>query len=281
VRGSQARLVRVLGRYEPHAVEDDVDAWPADEVPTWVHASGAEPAQTFSAGEPAQTFAAGGPAPAIIGRPAQTFSARGSAQTFSAVEAWTPALLPAATPAWGVEMLAGRLVELCGWRGSAVLTSAIGLVLDAQRRGEPVAWIAPRHDCFYPPDAAANGVDLAALVVVRPPDAAQVPRAADQLARSGAFGLLVLDLGTEPRVPVPVLARLLGLAQKHAVAIVCLSEKPPAAASLGSLVSLRADVERVRRAPGTFACTLRVTKDKRRAPGWEHAELCQGPMGFR
>jgi recombination protein RecA len=254
--------VRVLGRYEPHAVEDDVDAWPADEVPTWVQASDVEPAQMFASDERRQTFSAGE-----------------SAQMFAGT--WTPALLPAATPAWGIQVLAGRLVELCGWRSSAVLTSAFGLVLEAQRCGEPVAWIAPRHDCFYPPDAAANGVDLAALVVVRPPDAAQVPRAADHLARSGAFGLLVLDLGTEPRIPVPVLARLLGLAQKHAVAIVCLSEKPPAAASLGSLVSLRADVERIRRAPGTFACTLRVTKDKRRAPGWEHAELCLGPTGFR
>jgi recombination protein RecA len=178
-------------------------------------------------------------------------------------------------------MLAGRLTELCGWRGSAVLTSAFDLVLDAQRRDEPVAWIAPRDSSFYPPDVAANGIDLDALVVVRPPDAAQVARAADHLARSAAFGLLVLDLGCEPRIPVPVQARLLGLAQKHGVAIVCLTEKSTAAASLGSLVSLRADVQRVRRAPGEFAYTLRVTKDKRRAPGWQHAEPCRGPAGVR
>jgi recombination protein RecA len=198
-----------------------------------------------------------------------------------------PAVEFETAPAWGIEMLAGRLVELSGGRASAVLTAAFGLVLDAQRRDEPVAWITAHPATFYPPDAAQNGVDLAALVVVRLAQTVHVARAADHLARSSAFGLLVLDLGADPRLPMAVQARLASLAQKHAIAIVCLTERSSVAAtaatpaSLGSLVSLRADAERVRRGPGSFACRLRITKDKQHGPGWEHVESCNGPAGVR
>lgn len=192
-------------------------------------------------------------------------------------------------PAWQVAALAGRLVELCAGHASAVLTAAFGLVLDAQQHDEPAAWISDRASSFYPPDAAANGIDLERLIVVRVPSAALVLRAADFLARSAAFGLLVLDLGAEIQVPMAAQSRLLGLAQKHAIAIVCLTEpgrtpspaRGPASmrSPLGSLVSLRIDAQRTRRAPGLFECRLRAIKDKQHAPGWEHRELCCGPAG--
>src|SRR5215470_8924084 len=185
----------------------------------------------------------------------------------SDLSAWAkrdvPALAP--EPAWGLDELRGRLCEIVG----AGVTPAFRLVLDAQAAREPVAWIAPRATCFYPPDAAESGVDLDALAVVRLPAAADVPRAADMLLRSGAFGLLVLDTGSVD-VPMAAQARLLGLAQKHSAAVVFLTK----GVALGSLISLRVDARRKRRAPGSFACEISVIKDKRRAPGWTFAEVC-------
>src|SRR5262245_33689771 len=100
-----------------------------------------------------------------------------------------------AEPRWGFAELAGRLVELAGWRSGAALSSALELVVDAQRAREPAVWVGPRARAFFPPDAQSAGVDLAALAVVRLADAQDIPFAADVLARSGAFGLIVLDLG--------------------------------------------------------------------------------------
>jgi recombination protein RecA len=206
-----------------------------------------------------------------------------------ASSASAPAPAPARAPAWALPELAGRLVELSGPGAAATLTLALRLVLDAQGRDEPAAWLTDRGSCFFPPDAADGGVDLDALVVVRVAEPAAVARAADQLARSGAFGLLMLDLG-RARVPDPLQSRLLGLAQKHETAIVFLTEKPSTAPSLGSLVSLRCEAGAVRPEPGSasgfgcespFECALRALKDKRRAPGWSYQEACRGPAGLR
>ncbi len=85
-------------------------------------------------------------------------------------------------------------------------------------------------------------MDLAALVVVRTGDARTAGRAADVLLRSGAFGLVVLDLGTNTALPTPLQGRLVQLALKHDAAVLCLTDKEPDTASLGSLVSLRGQV---------------------------------------
>lgn len=180
---------------------------------------------------------------------------------------------------WQLGELAGRIAELCGQGNSATLTAAVRLVLDAQRQGEPVVWLSMPASSFYPPDVAEHGVDLEALAVVRLPDAAAIGRAADQLARSGAFGLLVLDLG-KGRLPDAQLTRLLGLAQKHHAAILCLTETVPGQTSLGSLVSLRGEVRWRRRGTG-FGWEMRALKDKRRSPGWTYVETCRGPVGLR
>ena len=91
--------------------------------------------------------------------------------------------------------LGGCLAELSGTGASPSLTLAFDLVHQVQRQGEPTAWITRADSTFFPPDAAQGGVDLAALPVVRLASRRQCLRAADQLARSGAFGLLVVDLG--------------------------------------------------------------------------------------
>jgi len=136
---------------------------------------------------------------------------------------------------------------VCGGRASASLSLAFRLVHDAQSRGENAAWISLRKSCFFPPDAEACGIDLESFAVVRVPAAKEATFAADLLARSGAFGLIVLDLDRRSSVSMAVLSRLLGLARKHETAIVFLTEKPEDHASLGSLVAVRADAKRVRR----------------------------------
>ena len=181
--------------------------------------------------------------------------------------------------AWTLTGLSGRLVEISGAEDSAALTVALGLVRQAQLMNEPAAWITPVTETFFPPDAAAGGVDLSALAIVRVPDPRALPRAADQLARSGGFGLVVLDLGPA-RLPLAALSRLLGLAGKHGVCLLFLTDKPERAPSVGSLVSLRGHARRRRTGPDEFACDLIVLKDKRRAPGWTHTEVCGGPAGL-
>ncbi len=224
-----------------------------------------------------------------------------------------PPVQNASAPAvWELSALAGRLVEITGgsvqlpalstnsggkaesrtrrasiWDidesrryGSAALTVAAGLVWKAQQLAEPVAWINVRSSSFFPPDLDAAGIDLAALVVVRVNDCRAAGRAADKLLRSGAFGLVVLDLGVQAEVPSPLLSRLLGLAQKHHAAVVFLTERS-ADRSLAPIVSLRVAASRRQVGADRFACTIEARKDKRRAPGWTHEETFRGPPGLR
>ena len=200
--------------------------------------------------------------------------------TFGAPRRLAPVEREAASP-WRFEALTGLISELTAEGASATVTVAMRLVVEAQRAGEPAAWVTERGRCFFPPDAAANGVDLAALAVVRVPQAPDLGRAADYLVRSGAFGLVVLDLGEDGRLPDRQLTRLLGLARRHETAIVCLTRKPDHAPSLGATVSLRAPVHRRRVRPGVFACELEALQDKRRPAGWRHREECQAPAGLR
>ena len=194
---------------------------------------------------------------------------------------------------WALTTLAGRLTELSSVGSTAVLTLAFSLVLEAQCVGEPVGWLSDESSVFFPPDVANGGIDLNALVVVRLAMASQIPRAAEHLVRSGAFGLLVLDLGEAAQVPVPMQMRLQGLAKKHESAILFLTRKRSDAPSLGALVSLRAEARRepvecldpqdrdVRETGvSTFACTAQILKDKRCGPGWRHVEVCRGPDGL-
>jgi recombination protein RecA len=185
------------------------------------------------------------------------------------------------------------MCELSGTGAAPKLTLAFALVHEAQRRHEPVAWITCGASTFFPPDAAEGGIDLDCLPVVFAPDASAAARAAARLARSGAFGLIVIDIAAaapagSPRragvmateIPVPLQSRLAGLAQRHDIAVLCLTEKADEAASLGALVSLRCAAERVPDSRGGYLCRARALKDKRRGPGWSHAEVRRGPAGL-
>ena len=105
--------------------------------------------------------------------------------------------LPRPEMEWRVDVLAGRFVEVTGEADTAVLTTTVTLVLQAQQRGELAAWVTGPRAAFFPPDFAASGVDLDALPVVRVDDITNAARAADRLVRSGAFAVVVLDLGAK------------------------------------------------------------------------------------
>lgn len=197
---------------------------------------------------------------------------------------------------WGLDALRGRLVELSARGAAATLTAAVELVVEAQQAAEPVAWVTLGNATFFPPDAAASGVDLAALAVVRVHDATAAARAAERLLRSGGFGLVVIDFGggsfaqqgTQQGIEVPIAhqGRLITLAQAHDAAVVCITEKSGDAPSLGSLVSLRAEAIRLH-APEDkdggergYHVTLRALKDKRRGPGWTRTTKLRGPPGL-
>ena len=175
-------------------------------------------------------------------------------------------------PVFAILLVAGLLGSLI----EVALLAFVGSLVDMMRSAQ-----SPAHGGFYPPDAAETGVDLAALVVVRVPNAAASARAAERLLRSGAFGLVVIDLGLgdEQDLSMAQQGRLVTLAQAHDAAVVCLTEKSAEATSLGSLVSVRA--EAVRTGQGELQqIEVRALKDKRRGPGWSRATKVRGPAGM-
>jgi recombination protein RecA len=189
-------------------------------------------------------------------------------------------VVPEVPVAWRLAAFRGRLTEVSSNHACASLTLVFRIVLEAQRSAEPVVWIGRRESVFYPPDVADAGIDLGALAVVWAPGTRLAARAADHLLRSGGFGLIVLDVGTDTRMPSAFQTRLAGLAKKHGAALLCLTEKDDRSPSIGALVSLRAETVRTERAADRFRCEVRVLKDKRRGPGWTHAEVCRGPDGL-
>jgi recombination protein RecA len=182
----------------------------------------------------------------------------------------------------------GMLVELSGAGASARLSAAVSAVLRAQRLGETTAWIEPAAPAeggtVYPPDLLDSGVDPAALPVVRVPAGAgsAAPfRAAELLLRSGAFGLVVLDLrGGRGRVPAAWPGRLLACAREHRARVLFLTAKGGGAESMGSLVALRMEPVRQRIRPGLFVVESRVLKNKAGLSLVVDAERRRGPWGL-
>lgn len=192
--------------------------------------------------------------------------------------------------AWGLDALRGRLVELSAHAASATLSVAFELVLEAQRLDEPAAWIliSEGESAFFPPDVAAMGVDLEALVVVRVANATVAASAAARLLRGGGFGLAVIDLtgASAAEMTTANQGRLVGLAQTHAAAVVCLTEKAADLPSLGSLVSLRIEAQRASRAPseleaGVSDADLRDAVDAAHAPPRPMLRIVPGDASVR
>ncbi|MCB9707802.1 MAG: recombinase A [Myxococcales bacterium] len=181
---------------------------------------------------------------------------------------------------WRDEYLTGRLVELSGWERSCTLTLSLDLALSMQGHQEPVAWISHCNSWFFPPDLE-HSVDLDALVVLRLPDQHAAAQAAERLLRSGAFGLVIIDLGAITELHVATQMRLASLAKKHASIVLLLTHKRPEQLSLGSLISLRVHTRYVHTGADCFICELEALKDKQRGPGWKHMAMYSGPEGLR
>ena len=182
--------------------------------------------------------------------------------------------------AWCLSTVAGRFTALdpSPEAGTATLSLLAPILREAQEREGLVVWITGPQRLFFPPDLAAAGVDLAALPVVRVPDAPKAARMADTLLRSGSFSVLVLDVDGQA-FPLGLQTRLVGLAQQHHTALITLRQ-PGERVSRGSLVSLRGSTRPQRVGHDCFACTFRALKDKRQTPGWTHEELRHGPDGL-
>ncbi len=162
-------------------------------------------------------------------------------------------------------------MEISGGAASGILTAALQLVAEAQRdegRYGFVAWVASTRSLFFPPDAECSGVEPERLVLVRVEGTEARIRAATHLAQTGAFGLVVVDLGDSERpriggpgagVPgkvfrngrpvraidrVPPLSRLSALVRRHGNAVVLLTAKGSGMPSLDPRIVKRYNASR-------------------------------------
>ena len=86
----------------------------------------------------------------------------------------------------------GRIIEIYGPESSGKTTLAIHAIAEAQRQGGIAAFIDAEHafDRFY---AEKLGVNIAELLVSQPDNGEQALEIADNLIRSGAIDIIVID----------------------------------------------------------------------------------------
>jgi recombination protein RecA len=190
-------------------------------------------------------------------------------------------LIPSSPAA--LELPTGRLIEISADGATARLSLAVLSLLAAQQRGRLAAWIQFAGGGLYPPDVAACGADLQALAVIHVPKAAGVHgclRSAEILLRSGAFGLVVIDLinSRTKALDMHVQQRLLGLVRAHDAGLLFLTDGSSQAPSLGHLISLRLRPERRAIGDGWFAVYLQTLKAKTSAPLSLAPQLFRGPL---
>lgn len=161
----------------------------------------------------------------------------------------------------------GRLVEVSGQHGCARTTTAVSCVIRAQARGDLVAWVQPKGGTLFPPDLETAGVDLDSFIAIHVPRHAgpfALVRATEWLARSGAFGLTVIDLtdALPPGSSVNWQGRLQGLLRQHDGRILLLTSSAYEAPSSGPLVGLRVEPRRTPLHADHFEIHTHVLKDK-------------------
>jgi len=72
---------------------------------------------------------------------------------------------------WSLESLAGILAEISEETACGAISFVTEIILDAQRRNEPVAWVAGVSSIWYPPDSR-----IAALTSRRLPSFARAEK---------------------------------------------------------------------------------------------------------
>ncbi len=160
-----------------------------------------------------------------------------------------------------------RLIELSGRHACARTTTAVSCVIHAQAHGELVAWVQHQDGALFPPDLEAAGVDLDSFIAIHVPRTAgpfALARAAEWLARSGAFGLTVIDLtdATIPGSSTNWQGRLQSLLRRYDSRILLLTSTAQPNPSSGPLVGLRIQPERSSLGADRFRVHARILKDK-------------------
>lgn len=86
----------------------------------------------------------------------------------------------------------GRVIEIYGPESSGKTTLAISCIAEAQKKGGICAFIDAEHafDQFY---AQKLGVNISDLLISQPDDGEQALEIADNLIRSGAIDVIVID----------------------------------------------------------------------------------------
>jgi recombination protein RecA len=185
---------------------------------------------------------------------------------------------PASRGSWRFDSLAGILTEISEETPAGAVSFAAEIIMEAQGRGEPAAWVCGTESIFFPPDFAKRGVDLSSLAVVRAGADVESLTAAEWLVRSGAMGLVVVDAEGHGNVPDAFLGRILKVAEKNLCAVVFLTRKRRLDPSLGSRISLRGCVSRS--GSGPFRVDIHTLKDKRSNSASRQSRQYHGPSGM-
>lgn len=86
----------------------------------------------------------------------------------------------------------GRVVEIYGHESSGKTTIALHAIAEIQKRGETAAFIDAEH-ALDPEYAAKLGVDIENLLLSQPDNGEQALQIAEELAKTGAVKLIVID----------------------------------------------------------------------------------------
>ena len=179
---------------------------------------------------------------------------------------------------WQFDNLVGILAEVSEEVPSGAASFAAEIIAEAQAQNEPVAWVTGTESIFFPPDLRSRGVDLSAVAVIRVNGEADSLLAAEWLVRSGAMGLVVVDLEVQGNITDASLGRLLKLAERNLCAVLFLTRKRSHDPSLGSRISLRGCI--TRSGHGPLIIDIRTTKDKRSHSGSRQSRQYHGPSGM-
>jgi hypothetical protein len=179
---------------------------------------------------------------------------------------------------WRFGSLIGILAEVSEERPSGAVSFAADIIAEAQAQNEPVAWVTGTESIFFPPDLRSRGVDLSAVAVIRVSGETDSLTAAEWLVRSGAMGLVIVDLDVHGNVTDASLGRLLKLAERNLCAVLFLTRKRGQDPSLGSRISLRGCISRS--GSGPFVMDIRTTKDKRFNTDSRQSRWYHGPSGM-
>jgi hypothetical protein len=142
----------------------------------------------------------------------------------------------------------GQLIEISGEASSGKTGFLIAVLAGLRRaypgaRPERIAYI-DFGSTFFPQAAAAGGITMDRLVVVRPDDLARGVRAAEQLLDKRAAGCLVFDLVGQTRpLPISLMHRLRARTVRARGVIFFLTEGNSGLIPL-SMASLRLEVVR-------------------------------------